>query len=96
MKTLILQGEQQKFEYLYKHITLDDKDKNLIPYEVETRVFVLDGLAVNKLSDNVFMQLAEEKGKVYSLQGFQDTFNSEEVNTGIDVVRFINVPFFGE
>ena len=97
MKTLILQGEQRKFEYLYKDITLEDKDKDLIPYEVEIRVYVIDIFTLeeqywNDLTDDEFMTLAEEQGNIYTLQGFQEAFNSQDINTEIDAIRFISVP----
>ncbi len=97
MKTLILQGEQRKFEYLYKDITLEDKDKDLIPYEVEIRVYAIDTFNLeerhwNDLTDDEFMTLAEEQGNIYTLQGFQEAFNSQDINTEIDAIRFISVP----
>ena len=96
MKTILLEGEQQKFEYLYKAITLDDKDKNLIPYEVEIRVYVVDvddnNYNGDETSDEDFMTMAEADGRVYSLDGFQNAFNFGEVNTNIDFIRFITQP----
>jgi len=99
MKTLILQGEQQKFEHLYKDITLEDKDKDLIPYEVEIRVYAIDTFNLqeqhwNELTDDEFMTLAEESGNVYTLEGFKEAFNASDVNTEIDVIRFISVPIY--
>ena len=97
MKTMTLQGEQQKFEYLYKNITLEDKDKDLIPYEVETRVYALDtqDISIDKgfeeLSEEEWITECERQGRVYTLQGFQRAFNNEEVNTNVDIIRFINV-----
>ena len=96
MKKLTLQGEQHKFEYLYKNIGINDKDENKIPYEVETRVYVLEisdsEISETSLSDDEFQTLAEEQGRVYTLQGFQEAFNLEEINSAIDVIRFISVP----
>lgn len=74
--------------------------------EVETRVYVVENvdsiglmtdiltenLHYSDLSDEEFMNLAEQDGRVYSLEGFQEAFNEIEVDTNIDVVRFINVP----
>ena len=42
------------------------------------------------------MKIAEEWGRVYSLQGFQETFNNnkDEVNHSEDFIRIINVPFY--
>lgn len=98
MKTLTLQGTQKQFEKLYRSTTLEDKDNKLIPYEVETRAYVLDTADFREKSehwsdikDHEFQLLAEEQGRVYTLQGFQDAFNSEEINSAIDIIRFINV-----
>ena len=44
------------------------------------------------ITDEEFMNLAEEEGNVYSLEGFQEAFNNSDVNTEIDIVRFINLP----
>lgn len=95
MKTITLEGEQHKFEYLYKNINLQDKDKNLIPYEVETRVYVVDTHSLHstphwKVSQEDFMMLAEKQGTVYTLQGFQEDFNIGKYETHY-VIRFINV-----
>ena len=94
MKTIILQGEFQKFENLNQATSNFDKDR--LPYEVEIRVYVVnlndndfDG---DNTTDEEFMTLAEENGRVYTLDGFQEAFNFEEINSGIDVIRFIAVP----
>ena len=96
MKTILLEGEQQKFEYLYKAITLEDKDKDLVPYEVEIRVYVVDvddnNYNGDETSDEDFMTMAEAYGRVYSLDGFQYAFNFGEVITNTDVIRFITQP----
>ena len=98
MKTITLQGEQHKFEYLYKNISIYDKDENKIPYEVETRVYVIEedksDFDVKQFDDETFMTLVEKQGRVYTLQGFQEAFNLEEINSAIDVIRFISVPIF--
>ena len=94
MKTITstLKGTQKQFEHLYKTITLEDKDKELIPQEVETRIYVVEDIDASNLNDEEFMDLAEEEGRVYTLQGFQEAFNLEEINSAIDVIRIINVP----
>jgi len=99
MKTLTLQGEQHKFEYLYKNISIKDKDENKIPYEVEIRVYLIDTHNIkeqhwNELTDEEFMVIAEGEGNVHSLNGFQEAFNNSDINTEIDVVRFISVPIY--
>lgn len=94
MKTVTFQGEFQKFENLNQVMSKFDSDR--LPYQVETRVYVLDVNKVdfeNDISDEDFMTLAEEEGRVYTLQGFQQSFNSEEVNSHNDIIRFINQPY---
>ena len=93
MVTVTLKGTQKQFEHLYKAITIEDKDKELIPQEVETRVYVIEGRKALNLNDEDFMDLAEEGGRVYTLQGFQKAFNSDEIRSYLDVIRIINVPF---
>ena len=95
MKTITLQGEFQKFENLNQATSNFDQDR--LPYEVETRVYVVDTLSTRDtnwdiISDEEFMNLAEQDGRVYTLQGFQEAFNLEEINSAIDVIRFISVP----
>ena len=96
MKTITLQGEFQKFENLNQATRNFDQDR--LPYEVETRVYVVDTNDNNyngdETSDEDFMDMAEADGRVYSLDSFQNAFNFSEVNTDIDVIRFINVPKF--
>lgn len=42
-----------------------------------------------KLSNEEFMNIAEEQGLVYTLLGFQDAFNECLVNTDNCFIRFI-------
>ena len=67
----------------------------------ETRVYVvdtederMDDVYWEELTDEEFMFEAEEQGKVYTLDGFAKAFNSEEVNTTTDAIRFIQVPVY--
>lgn len=99
MKTVTLQGELVKFQNLSQVTSKFDEDR--LPYEVETRVYVLDTADFDdqtkhysELTDDEFQTLAEEQGRVYTLDGFQEAFNSEEINSAIDIIRFINVPKF--
>ena len=69
--------------------------------EFETRVYVvdtederMDDVYWEELTDEEFMFEAEEQGKVYTLDGFAKAFNSEEVNTSTDAIRFIEVPVY--
>ena len=87
-----------------KTITFKGEEKDLNNYKVlpnlkkvEMRVYVLESDLENSeklLTDEEFMYLAEEQGRVYTLQGFQEAFNLEEINSTIDVIRFISVPIF--
>jgi hypothetical protein len=67
---------------------------------VEIRVYVVDtdnyefDTSPKTWDDEKFMNEAEIQGKVYTLQGFQEAFNLEEITSAIDVIRIINVPFF--
>lgn len=94
MKTITIQGEFQKFENLNQATSNFDSDR--LPYEVETRVYVVDiddnNYNGDETSDEDFMDMAEADGRVYSLDGFQYAFNFGEVNTNIDVIRFITQP----
>lgn len=93
MKTITLQGEFQKFENLNQATNNFDTDR--LPYEVEIRVYVIDqnvsDVYANSKTDEEFMEIAEEQGRVYTLDGFQEAFNLEEINSSIDVIRFISV-----
>lgn len=93
MKTITLEGEFQKFENLTQATSKFDEDR--LPYEVETRAYVVDTnfatCFANDLSDDEFTELAEEQGRVYTLEYFQEAFNSQQINSASDIVRFINV-----
>ena len=83
---------------------IDDLTQNLtdeyLDLMTETRVYVVNQEDSEKevlnLTDEEFMEIAERWGRVYSLQGFQETFNSQkdEVSHSEDFIRFINVPNF--
>ena len=62
----------------------------------ELRVYVIDineieEINLNEISDEQFMNIAEEQGIVYTLKGFETAFNRENVYTGLDYIRFIEV-----
>ena len=93
MKTIQFTGTETKIENLHLALGISDND---MPQQSETRVYVIDTFNVkernwNDLTNEEFMNLAEEDGNVYTLQGFQEAFNSQDINTEIDVIRFINV-----
>lgn len=56
----------------------------------EIKVFVItaDDLGSDDYTDEEFMTKAEEQGTVYSLKGFQDAFNYEEV---MDFNKYIRI-----
>ena len=61
----------------------------------ETRVYVLDLETVENyedcISDEKFIELAENRGTVYSLGGFQSAFNDQYINTSTDIIRILEV-----
>ena len=63
-------------------INVDDVD-----FEKEMPV----NTAVSELSDKKFIEIAERQGSVYTLQGFQNAFNNENINSSADIIRFIEV-----
>lgn len=67
----------------------------------ETRVYVVDlgdarvdDVDVQGLTNEEFQFEAEEQGRVYTLDGFAEAFNSEEINSNTDIIRFIQVPVY--
>ena len=93
MKTIQFTGTQNKIDNVHLALGISDND---MPQQSETRVYVIDtfnvrGINWNDLTDEEFINLAEEDGNIYTLQGFQEAFNSQDINTEIDVIRFINV-----
>jgi hypothetical protein len=63
----------------------------------EIRVYVLDcqDISIDKgfteLTEKEWMDECERQGRVYTLEGFQRAFNEEEINSSIDVIRFITI-----
>ena len=61
----------------------------------EIRVYVIcidnlkDGEEWWDLSNEEFMDKAEEEGRVYTLQGFETAFNGEAISDVLDVIRII-------
>jgi len=59
----------------------------------EIRVYLVDSMNEvenwDELPNDEFIRMAEEEGKVYSLQGFVKAFNEEEINSSIDFIRII-------
>ena len=62
----------------------------------EMRVYVIDTYLIEEenainYTDNDFIEVAERLGTVFTLKGFENAFNSEELNTHVDYIRFIEV-----
>ena len=90
MKTIQFTGTVEQVDDLTQNLS-----DNHLDLTTETRVYVVDMNDNNFDGDNTtdeeFMTLAEENGRVYTLDGFQEAFNFEEINSSIDVIRFISV-----
>ena len=90
MKTIQFTGTVGQLDDLTQNLT--DEYLDLMS---ETRVYVIDTFNVrgnwNDLTDEEFITLAEQDGNIYTLEGFQEAFNAQDINTEIDVIRFINV-----
>lgn len=95
MKTIQLTGTQEQFINLTE---LQQSTDNSLPALSETRVYVVDlnnnDFDGDNTTDEEFMKMAENDGRVYTIDGFQQAFNFEEINSSIDVIRFISVPLF--
>ncbi len=63
---------------------------------METKVYVMpilldyDEADLIHASDEEFASLAEEEGRVYTLEDFQEAFRLNEVTPNVDIIRFIN------
>lgn len=63
----------------------------------EIRVYVVDvdlydgDTCLDYLTDYEFMEVAEEKGSVYSLRGFQYDYNQDNISSIHTIIRFIEV-----
>jgi hypothetical protein len=92
MRTIQFTGTEYKIENLHLALGISD---NEMPQQSETRVYVLDIDRIENhysdLSDEEFMNLAEEDGRIYTLEGFQEAFNLGEINSSLDIIRFITV-----
>lgn len=64
---------------------------------METRVYVVNvenyefNDSPRSWDDERFMSEAEIQGGVYTLNGFQEAFNDETVNSSVEFIRFIKV-----
>lgn len=51
---------------------------------------ILDNKHHTEISDEEFIELAEEEGNVYSLKGFEQAFNRENISDQ-DIIRILYV-----
>lgn len=54
----------------------------------------LDNMGIDQsvqLNDKDFITVAEEQGNVYTLNGFAQAFNDQDINSSTDIIRFIEV-----
>ena len=92
MKTI--QFKRTDYEIDNLEFALAENDLKL---KSETRVYVVNQEDSEKdikdLTDEEFIGIAEQWGRVYSLKGFQEIFNDQkdEVSHSEDFIRFINV-----
>ena len=63
-------------------------------YVIDTNDERVDDIDLLELTDEEFMFEAEEQGRIYTLEGFTEAFNLEEINSSLDVIRIIQVPVF--
>lgn len=63
-------------------------------YVIDTNDERVDDIDILELTDEEFMFEAEEQGRIYTLEGFTEAFNLEEINSSLDVIRIIHVPVF--
>jgi len=76
--------------------TVEECRKDLYALVKEPRVYVIDVYdsknddykGSDDYTDEEFMNLAEEQGTVYTLKGFQNAFNYEEI---IDTNKYIRI-----
>lgn len=59
----------------------------------ETRIYITDDLTQCNVSDEDFITHCEEKGDVYSLQGFQDAWNKNQIKYNVlhTLMRIITI-----
>lgn len=70
------------WSYYLKHSDLDTMNESAMsPMTDEYRIFIIDDddESVLELSDEKFIELAEQNGTVWSLEGFQDNWNYDSM-----------------
>ena len=98
MKTIVLQGTEEQISKVQLNSYAFPTEE--LPKLVEIRVYCLDcqDISIDKgfaeLTEEEWITECERQGRVYTLEGFQRAFNEEEINSSIDVIRFINQPIY--
>lgn len=64
--------------------------KEIRVYAINCDMYEGEGL-IPELSDDKFMDIAEEQGLVYSLEHFAYDYNSEYIDNSNTFIRFIEV-----
>ena len=94
MKTISFKGTENQLKNLGLALHISD---NSLPREVEILVYVMSILLkydqgeLEDATDEEFKALAEEEGRVYTLEDFQEAFALNEVTPNVDIIRFISV-----
>lgn len=62
----------------------------------EIRVYMIDitqhiGKYIREMTDEEFIEVAEQQGLVHSLKGFEDSFNRNGIDCNCLFIRFIKV-----
>lgn len=67
---------------------VDDSEKRV--YVISAANEKIDGMAESAIMDHLFISLAEEEGRVYSLDGFVKAYNAqEEFSDSVDFIRIL-------
>ncbi len=98
MKTIIIQGENHKFDNMNQ--AMSNLDSGRLPYEVEIRVYIVNpSLTSNTdddylIDDDLFMDEAERQGTVFTLDEFVRQFNDDEISisNSTHYIRTFTVP----
>ena len=58
-------------------------------YAINVNARNVEDITITQLSDEDFISKAEEQGTVYSLKGFQDAFNNDEISSEYFYIRIL-------
>lgn len=79
-------------EYLaYANYILPHKTKKMKIYLIDTRSLTEEEVDIDftMVTDNMFIRTAERSGNVYTERGFENAYNSNEINSSNTFIRFI-------